>query len=79
MVLVSHLHILSDLIQDAGAHFRSVCVNKLSFMVTLMSSFQCTASSSLRWTVVLLQEDSEDVHPIIHPLIAADWMTTSGH
>lgn len=39
MVLVSHRQILFDLIKDVGAHFYTICVNKLSFMVILMSSF----------------------------------------
>lgn len=39
MVLVFHLQILFDLIKDVEAHFYTICVNKLSFMVILMSSF----------------------------------------
>lgn len=77
MVLVFHPPILFDVIKDAGAHFYTICVNKLSFMVILMSSLD-TQGSPLRSTGVLLHVDS-DFHPTVQHFILAAWKTSSAN
>lgn len=75
MVLVFHPQILFDLTKDA--RFYTICVNKLSFMVILMSSLDAQGSP-LRSTGVLLHVDS-DFHPTIQHFILAAWKTSSAN
>lgn len=64
MVLVPRLQILFDLIEDVGAHFYTVCLNKLSFMVILMSSFHARLLlrgrhySRSMWTQTSIQQSN---------------------